>query len=472
MNLLIFISSIFYTVIHAQTFQREKAWISDKNLNFSSFYSSLNFEKIDTSANKLNFSPDLFTAYQNEEFAFLTGFKIHGQSQFSQKFKANYLLSSCITNTVVTPYIGNLQARSYFFNKLGTDLFFANDLRFRMNYSINKHLEFQGGIDHHIIGEGNRSLLSGNQGISSPFLLLKSSIWKFDYYSVHQIWREGQSGNYIPKASSTHYLNFNLGKKFSFGIFESVVHVIKDTIYNRGFEVEYLNPLILYRPQEYSIGSSDNVLLGLNGFLTWKKHRLYGQIIIDDINVQEIRKKSKWWANKYGIQAGYKTWGKFKQKDYFFRTEINYVTAFTYAAQNLSTSYSNQSLAIAHPLGSNFVEWFSELIFQHNHYEFETWLQLYMKGNDFEGNPASFGGDILKSYSLRPFGDYGYPLGVGEKIYRFHFGSKISRTIGKKDWKLFVEPRFVITKIASDILTNPVITLGFHHDFGAGKRNY
>jgi hypothetical protein len=472
MKFVLLISSLWFTFVQAQTFHREKGWISDNNQNFSSFYSALNFAANDTSTKKIFFSPDVFTAYQNEEFAFLTGLKIHGNSQFSQKFKANYLLTSSITNIFVTPYLGNLQAKSYFLNKLGRDLFLANDLRFRMNYSMNKHLEFQGGIDHQIIGEGNRSLLSSNQGVASPFLLLKSSVWKFDYYSVHQVWREGASGHYIPKASSTHYLNFNLGKKFSIGIFESVVHVIKDTIYNRGFELEYLNPVILYRPQEYSIGSSDNVLIGLNGFLTWKKNRLYGQVIIDDINVQEIKNKSKWWANKYGIQAGYKTWGKFRQKEFFFRTEFNYVSPFTYSAQNLSTSFSNQSLSVAHPLGANFVEWFSELIFQHKQFEFETWLQLYMKGNDFEGNPSSFGGDILKSYSLRPYGDYGYPLGVGEKIYRFHFGSKISRSIGTKEWKLFIEPRLILTKMTSKIDTNPFITIGFHHDFGSVLRNY
>ena len=35
--------------------------------------------------------------------------------------------------------------------------------------------------------------------------------------------------------------------------------------YNRGYEISYLNPIIFYRPVEYSMGSNKgNALMGLN----------------------------------------------------------------------------------------------------------------------------------------------------------------------------------------------------------------
>jgi hypothetical protein len=312
----------------------------------------------------------------------------------------------------------------------------------------------------------------GNHGVPSPFVSMKAKFWKFDYYSIHQVWREGIPLHFTPKINSTHYLNFNLGSKFSFGIFETVVHGVKDTIYNRGFELEYLNPMIFYRPQEYSIGSSDNVLLGLNGFITWKRNRLYGQIILDDINIAELRNKSKWWANKYGIQAGYKGWFTIKSTELFVRTEINLVTPYTYSASNINANYSNQGNVVAHPLGANFIEWFNEATFDYKKTEFHLWTQFYMKGNDLENSPLSYGGDIDKSYNLRPFGDYGYSLGIGEKFYRFQLATKISRIVSKNNWKVFAEPRLILIKRTPKIENDFFFVFGIHKDFGTVKRNY
>lgn len=467
--ILIFVKSFSFSQSVLET---ESNWLNLNEENLS-YYSIFNFtNKNDSIKNQYKIAPDLFTAYQNEEFNYLTGLKFKGSNNFSPKLKASYFLTTGITNTQNTPYIGDLQAKSFFIHKLSPTTNLINDLRGRIQYKTNNSILLQAGIDKQFIGEGDRSLLFGNQGVSSPFFLMKAKFWKFDYLTVHQIWREGNVNNYLPKASSTHYLNFNHGKTFSIGIFESVVHVIKDTIYNRGFEIEYLNPLIFYRPQEYSVGSTDNVILGLNGFITWKKNRLYGQLVLDDINIQEIRNKSNWWANKYGIQAGYKTWFKLNNTNYFLRTEINLVSPYTYSAQNLSASFSNQGLTNAHPLGANFIEFFSELAFNFKKIEIHSWVQFYMKGNDIENNPSSFGGDVFKSYSLRPFGDYGYYFGVGEKTYRLQMATKIEKNIEKYDWSIFIEPRLFLIKRTPKIETDFFITLGLHYNFGTSKRNY
>jgi hypothetical protein len=453
--------------------EQEKNWISSSNKNHTSYYSIfLKNNLTDSLANNFDFSPDVHFAYQDKKFAFLSGIKVFGEKRLNKNLSGSYFLASSVTNSTNTKYIGDLQGKSFFSHNISPNLLLLNDLRGRIEYKKYENLFFQSGIDNHFIGEGDRSLLIGNHGAASPFVSMQAKFWKFDYFSIHQVWREGTAGHYTPKINSTHYLNFNLGSTFSFGIFETVVHGVRDTIYNRGFEVEYLNPLIFYRPQEYSIGSSDNVLLGLNGFITWKRNRLYGQIILDDINIQEIRNKSKWWANKYGIQAGYKGWFSLKNTELFIRSEINLVTPYSYSAKDIHANYSNQGVVVAHPLGANFIEWFNEAAFNLNKTEFHIWSQFYMKGNDYENNPLSYGGDIDKSYILRPYGDYGYSLGVGEKFYRFQFATNISRIVSKNSWKVFAEPRLILITRKPKIEQDFFILLGLHKDFGTVKRNY
>ncbi len=490
MNKLIFITYflISFSKLGAQSvLEAEGKWKSNSDSNYSSYKQIFQFDhkfipddSLSTTSKKLklNFAPEILGAYQREKIEYIAGLKILGEAKINSKIEANFLYSATYSNTQNTPYIGDLQTKAYFKNSFNNSSGIYHDLRGRIRYKANDYIQFQTGIDKQFIGEGDRSLLSGNQGFASPFLLMKANFWKFEYYTIHQIWREGKPNHYLPKANATHYLNFNLGPKFSLGIFETVVHVIKDTLYNRGFEVEYLNPLIFYRPQEYSNGSTDNVILGLNGFLTWGqkiKNLIYGQFVLDDINIQEIKNKSKWWANKYGIQLGYKVWFKVKNTDMFARTEINVITPFTFSATDLSTNYSNQGLPNAHPLGSNFLESYSEFAFKIKKYEINSWVQFYKKGNDYLNNPSSYGGDIFKSYNNR-ISDYGIALGIGETTYSFQFGTKISREIifikRQKNIKAFIEPRLFLKKRTPKIENDLFFTIGIHSDFGDNKRNY
>ena len=41
-------------------------------------------------------------------------------------------------------------------------------------------------------------------------------------------------------------------KKFQVGLFDEVIWLAKDTNFTRGFDVQYLNPLIFIRPLEFT----------------------------------------------------------------------------------------------------------------------------------------------------------------------------------------------------------------------------
>ncbi|MCE3294699.1 MAG: hypothetical protein K0R65_413 [Crocinitomicaceae bacterium] len=471
---ILFICSAFF--LEAQsTYEIERSW-ADNNSLVSSFKNP--FQHVSDSGlvqkNKWRYgvAPEFTAALEKDRFVTLSGLQLVALYDFNPKWNvklSNKLLYG--TNPPVA-YQSRLQSRSFFaFDPI------YNDLRARVSYQPNRVFNFQAGIDKHFLGEGDRSLLLGNQGIPAPFVSMKANFWKLEYLNLQQIWREGGPGHYIPKANSTHYLNFNHENKISIGIFETVVHGIKDTLYNRGYEVEYLNPLIFYRPQEYSLGSSDNVLLGLNGFISWKNNTLYGQFMLDDINIQEIRKRSKWWANKYGLQAGYKAWFNIRNTPVFIRTEVNLVTPFSYASMNESTNYTNQGLPVAHPLGANFVEWYNEFSFNIKRFSIHAWGQVYMKGNDPAGSPYTYGGDPNRSYMDRPlsgtvYQDYGYYIGVGQKSYTAQFGANVSTRVSRFRWNVFAEPRLYVIRSLGKMQYDPFITVGIQSAIFSDKRNY
>ena len=66
----------------------------------------------------------------------------------------------------------------------------------------------------------------------------------------------------------------------------------KKETYTRGFDPNYANPFIFYRPVEFSVGSSDNALVGANIKITpFKNHIFYTQFIFDEFLLSEIKSR-------------------------------------------------------------------------------------------------------------------------------------------------------------------------------------
>lgn len=199
---------------------------------------------------------------------------------------------------------------------------------------------------------------------------------------------------------------------------------------------------------------------------------LYDQLIIDDINIAEIKNKSKWWANKYGLLGGIKGFAKLFQKEVFYRTEMSMVTPYTYSAMSFSSSYSNMGLPQAHVLGSNFAEWYTEVAWKNKQLSYQLWLQVYKKGITPIGSTSSYGDDVFTSYLIRPFGDYGYSLFIGDQLRSIQIGGLVSYTLKKIPWQIYVEPRFYNLRL-NDKLSNQVFFLaGIRTGLFQQVRNY
>lgn len=299
----------------------------------------------------------------------------------------------------------------------------------RISFSPHKYFNFQLGYDKNFIGEGSRSLFLSDYGKPYLFGQIKTHFWHIDYLILYQSFKENYQGKNQTKYAASHFLSWNITKKININFFESIIFRAKDTLLQRGFDPEYLNPLIFYRPQEYAIGSSDNALLGLGLTIKIKKSKLYSQLIIDDFLLSAIQAKSGYWANKIGGQIGFKSMHKKGNNNLFYRVELNAVRPYTYSHLNPMQNYGNNNATLSHPLGANFIELYLEGKWNHLKSAFKLSGSYGLKGID--KNNLNYGGNIYQSYALRP-NDFGVVIGQGMGVNFYRVNLQYSRVVSEK----------------------------------------
>lgn len=301
----------------------------------------------------------------------------------------------------------------------------------RLGITPTPYVSAQIGYDQNFYGEGYRSLFLSDVGSPYPFTSLRFNLGPVTYQAM------GMYLNTIgtqKKYGINHYLNLKLGKHLRLALFEAVIFNSGDTLSNRSFEPAYLNPFIIIRPTEYSVGSGDNVLMGGEFSVYAKKSTWYGQVIIDDLLMSALLKREQYWGNKLGGQLGWKYLTKKGNHTVHVRTELNLVRPYTYShiGNQLSYTYNNQVLA--HPKGANFWEVFSRIDYITKHWAGMAELAIGQKGFN-----APYGGNVFASYTLRPL-DYGVVLLQGNKTNQLHVRIQGSRILSRwYNTQLFIE---------------------------------
>ena len=300
---------------------------------------------------------------------------------------------------------------------------------------ISKNIQIEFGHGRNFIGNGVRSLLLSDFGNNYLYLKFNAQFWKFHYQTIYgELSAVSAQDRYSPdsavlpkKYTANHYLSFRPNQNFEVGLFETVVFGRKDHL-----ELQYLNPVILYRTIEQFLNSPDNVLLGLNmAYVPVKKVKLYGQFVLDEFLLQNIKDQNGWWGNKYGLQLGVKLYDVVPKTN--IGLEYNAVRPYTYTHyQSIDTtigdksisSYSHYNQALAHPLGANFREWIVTV----DHaitpkIKVNSTLFLWNKGLDAPGE--NNGGNIFLNYRSRnnDFGNY-KGQGISNKVV--HWRSQVS----------------------------------------------
>ena len=219
---------------------------------------------------------------------------------------------------------------------------------------------------------------------------------------------------YAKKYMSSHYLSYNLNNKVSFGLYESVIWKTNRTLGANGFDINYLNPVIFFRPVEYSINSPDNVLIGLNfKYKISNKSNIFSQIVVDEFTLNEMKQSNGYWANKYGYQIGYKCFDFLNTPNLTLHLERNYVRPYTYSHWNES-NYGHYNEELAHPVGANFSENILIISYRKERISAQFKYLDIIYGSDYLNDSISFGSDIYADYNNRPF-DYGVAMYNGNK---------------------------------------------------------
>ncbi|HET6225905.1 MAG TPA: hypothetical protein VFF27_06475 [Bacteroidia bacterium] len=279
-----------------------------------------------------------------------------------------------------------------------------------VSYSPNKIFNIQVGQDKQFFGDGYRSLFLSDVAAPYPFLKITTRVWHLTYINLYTIMKDatnpsGLKKDWLNKYATYHYLGWNATKRIQIGLFESIMWQGSDSNRYRGYDVNYLNPILFFRPTEYSLGSSDNAFAGFSFKIKlFKKQQLYGQLLLDEFLLSEIKAQNGWWANKYAFQGGLKSFDLFKIKHLNFQTEVNYVRPYTYSHGSVQQNYGHMNQPLAHPLGANFIESVSFLNYRYKRFFVEAKCTYAIYGEDSLG--TDYGKNIFISYNKREK-DYG-----------------------------------------------------------------
>ncbi len=296
------------------------------------------------------------------------------------------------------------------FKGTGYDYF---DARGYFTFNVTKYIDVAFGYDRNFIGNGYRSLFLSDFGNSNLFLKLNTRIWKFNYQNLfmelQQTEPRGPDRLLRKKYAAFHHLDVNVTKKLNIGLFEGVMFGRTDH-----FEFSYLNPIIFYRSIEQQNGSFDNSVAGIDFKLNiLKQVQFYGQFLLDEFNLQQIKDDDTWWANKWGLQVGAKYINALGIKNLDLQLEYNRVRPFTYSHGDSVANYTHYNQPMAHPLGANFSETIGILRYQ----PAPKWTLLakamYWK-QGLDTGSRSFGSNIFLPNTAPPRqGDYGYVIVSG-----------------------------------------------------------
>ncbi len=298
------------------------------------------------------------------------------------------------------------------FKTTGYDYF---DARGYITFNVARYIDVAFGYDKNFIGNGYRSLFLSDFSNSALFLKLNTRIWKFNYQNLFMELQNAErfgADILIPKKyAALHHLDIGITKWLNVGLFEGVVFGRKDH-----FEFGYLNPVIFYRSIEQQNGSFDNAVAGLD-FKANVAHQFqfYGQLLLDEFKLSELKANRGWWANKYGYQLGAKYIDAFRVKNLDLQVETNRVRPFTYSHRDSVANYTHYNQPLAHPLGASFQEFIGMIRYQ----PAPKWMVqakaiYYMQGKD-TGN-INYGNNIFLP-NIPPYrtSDYGFDVGAGVK---------------------------------------------------------
>ena len=294
-----------------------------------------------------------------------------------------------------------------------------------ISYNAAKFLDLQLGYGKNFIGDGYRSLFLSDGASPYPFFKINANFWKLKY-SVEYMWLKDVrpevtvDKTYATKYAVNHYLSWNVSNRLNLGFFESVIWTNTN---GRGFDANFVNPIVFYRAVEFSSSSrSGNALLGLTYKYKWNNHlNFYGQFLVDEFSASDVAAGDGSWKNKLGYQLGAKYYNAFKVDDLTLQLEFNHVRPYVYSHSEPVTNYAHNNQSLGHQWGGNFQELVLLGYYNKGRFYSNAKFTLGTRGFDFDTPEDGFnyGQNIYKDYDdNRPY-DKGVKVGQGNKTSVF-----------------------------------------------------
>ncbi|MEZ7497452.1 gliding motility protein RemB [Flavobacterium sp. Arc3] len=294
-----------------------------------------------------------------------------------------------------------------------------------LTFSANKYIDLQLGYGRNFIGDGYRSLMEGDGASPYPYFKINTNFWKIKYTNTYMWLKDVRPDvtlerTYATKFMANHYLSWNISNRLNLGFFESVIWTNTN---DRGFDASFVNPIIFYRSVEFTSSSrTGNALLGLTYKYKWSdKINVYGQFLLDEFSLGDIRSGDNSWKNKYGYQLGVKYYDAFQVDNLLLQLEYNHVRPYMYSHSDPITNYGHNNQSMGHQWGGNFKEFIAIARYHKDRYFADAKITVGTRGLDFDTNDDGFnyGANIYKDYDeKRPF-DSGVKVGQGNKTSLF-----------------------------------------------------
>ncbi|EAZ95452.1 hypothetical protein FBBAL38_07120 [Flavobacteria bacterium BAL38] len=290
-----------------------------------------------------------------------------------------------------------------------------------IKYQPNSFLNLQLGYGRNFLGDGYRSLLQSDGASPYPFFKINTTFWKIKYTNTYMWLKDVRDlatvdGTYATKYMASHYLSWNVTKRWNLGFFENVVWTNTN---DRGFDFNFVNPLIFYRTVEFGSSSkTGNALLGLTSKYKWNNQiNFYGQFLIDEFAIGDVKASNQSWRNKFAYQVGVKYYDAFKVKNLLLQLEYNQVRPYVYSHSDPITNYGHNNQSMGHLWGANFRELVAIARYYKGRYFADAKLIYGQRGFDFNNGTDNFnyGGNIYLDYDEnRPY-DTGVSIAQGNK---------------------------------------------------------
>ncbi len=386
----------------------------------------------------LDFSAGREKGYGGLEYLNTRGVEIRGSIDqkigFYTYFSDNQAVFPVYVRNEIKYFGGVVPGNGVFddaFGKYGYDFFDANGY---ITFNFTKHINFQIGHDKNFIGNGYRSLFLSDFSGNYFFAKITTNVWKLQYTNIfaklgafttaNTQTNTNYEGN---KYMALNYLSVNITRKITIGFFESVTFGKTDSLQNRDFDPNYLDPVIFTKWAEDKTQYNDKAHLGFDWKWNFLKHfSYYGQVFIDDILVHALLDNTGSWVNTQAFQNGIKYIDVAGIKNLDMQLESNIVKPYTYTHTGFSqyanysnySNYTNDQMPLADPYGANFYEWVGILRYQPHPKVSLTAKGIYtIIGLDSIGpNAKNYGSNIFLDY-LTHVHDNGNTIAQGYKTH-------------------------------------------------------